>query len=90
MKKALLFMAMVLVVGVQPSFAEKFELFEKLDANKDGKISSQEFSQIKAERAKRAERAFKRFDSNKDGYLDQNEWKVAKAKLEELAKKRGK
>ncbi len=89
MKKLILFMAMILVLGVQPSFAEKLELFEKLDTNKDGKVSSQEFSQIKAERAKRAERAFTRFDSNEDGYLDQNEWKVAKAKFQEWAKNRG-
>ncbi len=87
MKKALFLMAMVLVLNIQPSFAENSDLFGKLDTNQDGKISSQEFSQIKA---KRAERIFNRFDSNEDGYLDQNEWKVAKEKLEELAKKRGK
>ncbi len=88
MKKSLLLVATFIVLNVQPVLAENLELFEKLDTNKDNKISSEEFSQIKAKKAERVERAFDNFDSNKDGYLDQNEWQVAKKKLEERKKNR--
>ncbi len=52
MKKSLLFMATIFILNAQHSFAKSFELFDKLDTNKDKKISSQEFSNIKATPAK--------------------------------------
>lgn len=54
---------------------EKHEM--KADANKDGKVSYEEF---KAARMKHMEEHFKRRDLNSDGFIDADEKKAAREK----------
>jgi hypothetical protein len=54
--------------------SEKHEM--DADANKDGKISFEEF---KAAREKHMEEHFKRRDTNHDGFIDESEKAAAKA-----------
>lgn len=49
--------------------------FERIDGNKDGKISQDEFL---ADRAAKAKEHFAKKDANKDGNLTADEWKGAK------------
>lgn len=59
------------------------KMFARLDANKDGKISREEFEAYRAQNAKvdaaatkagkRGERMFARFDADKDGFLSRTE-----------------
>ena len=59
------------------------KMFARLDANKDGKISREEFEAFRAQNAKvdaaatkagkRGERMFARFDKDKDGFLSRTE-----------------
>ncbi len=53
---------------------EKHEM--EADANKDGKIS---FDEFKAAREKHMEEHFKRRDTNNDGFIDEAEKSAAKA-----------
>lgn len=59
------------------------KMFARLDTNKDGKISREEFEAFRAQNAKvdaaatkagkRGERLFARFDKDKDGFLSRTE-----------------
>lgn len=59
------------------------KMFARLDANKDGKISREEFEAYRGQNAKvdaaatkagkRGERMFARFDKDKDGFLSRTE-----------------
>ncbi len=83
MKKSIwvLLLSSVLMFGTVNSFAkhhkggesEKHEM--EADANKDGKVSFEEF---KAARVKRMEEHFNRRDANGDGFIDAEERKAAK------------
>lgn len=62
--------------------SEKMEM--EADANKDGKISFEEF---KAAREKHMEEHFKRRDTNGDGFIDENEKAQAREKMKKMGKK---
>lgn len=49
--------------------------FERIDGNKDGKISQDEFL---ADRTAKAKEQFAKKDTNKDGSLTADEWKRSK------------
>jgi Ca2+-binding EF-hand superfamily protein len=49
--------------------------FERIDGNKDGKISQDEFI---ADRTAKAKEHFAKKDANKDGSISAEEWKGAK------------
>ncbi len=56
------------------------EIFKKMDANNDGKISREEFM-------KSAEERFSKFDGNKDGFLEKSD--VPEKVRERMAEKKG-
>jgi hypothetical protein len=60
--------------------------FEKLDTDKNGSISKEEFS-AKAKDAAKADKAFDKKDTNKDGSLSLEEFSVAPAKKDNKDKK---
>lgn len=62
--------------------SEKHEM--EADANKDGKIS---FDEFKAAREKHMEEHFKRRDTNGDGFIDENEKAQARDKMKKMGKK---
>jgi Ca2+-binding EF-hand superfamily protein len=56
-------------------------LFQEFDKDKDGKLSTAEFAELKAAQAKQqAKRAFKKADSNGDGFLSLDELKAGTQK----------
>ncbi len=87
MKNHFILLALSLIFSTQTAFANEPTVFEKLDTNKDNKISQEEFEELQA---KRANRIFKRGDSNKDGYLSIDEWEDIKAKLEKYKQEKNK
>lgn len=62
--------------------SEKMEM--EADANKDGKIS---FDEFKAAREKHMEDHFKRRDTNGDGFIDQSEKAAARDKMKKMGSK---
>lgn len=62
--------------------SEKNEM--EADANKDGKIS---FDEFKAAREKHMEEHFKRRDTNGDGFIDDKEKAQAREKMKKMDKK---
>lgn len=73
--------------------------FEKLDTNKDGKLSKEEFAALKgpkakpgkdAKTAKAHEMIFKKLDTNGDGFLSREEFAKLKDVLAGAAKKKAK
>lgn len=85
MKKPLIvtFVSALLVFGAMSTYANHHEGAHHesepqemdADANKDGKVSYDEF---KAAREKHMEEHFKRRDTNSDGFIDEAERKAAK------------
>ena len=55
--------------------------FESMDANKDGKLSKEEFSKNQKDPAK-AESRFAQLDTNKDGFLSKEEVAAGQKKKE--------
>ena len=53
------------------------KMLDRLDTNKDGKVSKDEFLRPKEER-------FAKFDTNKDGFLDSTEMQAVKDKMEQM------
>jgi Ca2+-binding EF-hand superfamily protein len=52
------------------------ELFKKLDADGDGKVTLEEFTKdLKGKKKEAAEKKFKKADKNEDGALDPKEFK---------------
>lgn len=82
---AISFFSMVLALGSFSAYADyhegahhETEHYEMdADANKDGKISFEEF---KVAREKHMEEHFKRRDTNQDGFIDEAERKAAREK----------
>ncbi len=88
MKKALMLLAMVSLVGLNLSAADTTRgplVFEAYDKNKDGVITQEEFDAVKAERMSAKAEAgmpmrnaanspdFAYFDTNKDGKITKEE-----------------
>ncbi len=84
MKNLLFIFALGLVLIANPAMAEKRDVFKKLDADGDSKVSESEFTSA---RAKRAQEIFKKVDVNNDGYIDEEEWTKAKEMLKKRRQK---
>jgi Ca2+-binding EF-hand superfamily protein len=55
--------------------APKQSTFDRIDANKDGKLNQEEFQKgIKGAYKNWSSEEFDRYDTNNDGYLDRKEW----------------
>ncbi len=67
------------------------QIFKTLDANKDGKLSKEEFMTNVPEARKAArEKRFTAMDANKDGFVTPEEMKAAFEKMKERRQKHGK